>query len=174
VLGICGGYQMLGRRIADPEGVEVVGGAGVEGLGLLDLEVRFEARKHLGNPAGTVWGLPVRGYEIHHGRVVACGDPVLLEDPGEGSDTGTVLGTHWHGLLENDAFRRALLSRFAVQAGRAGFVVAPDTDFAAERDAQLDVLGDLVATHLDMDAIDHVISNGAAPLPTLSSGRLCR
>ncbi|GAY11237.1 cobyric acid synthase [Pseudonocardia sp. N23] len=171
VVGICGGYQMLGRRIADPDGVEVPGGAAVDGLGLLDLEVRFDAAKHLATPSGVALGEPVRGYEIHHGRVVSCGDPVLLTDPGEGSDTGVVLGTHWHGLLENDAFRRALLTRLAVQAGRAGFVVAPGTEFAAERAAQLDVLGDLVADHLDTAALDHVINHGASPaLPVLTTG----
>ncbi|AEA24923.1 Cobyric acid synthase [Pseudonocardia dioxanivorans CB1190] len=171
VLGICGGYQMLGRRIVDPGGVEVVGGADVAGLGLLDLEVRFEAGKHLGTPVGTAWGQRVRGYEIHHGRVVVSGDPVLVEEPGEGSDAGVVLGTHWHGLLENDGFRRVLLTRLAGLAGRDGFVVAPGTDFAAERAAQLDVLGDLVADHLDTAAIEHVINHGApADLPTLTTG----
>ena len=74
VLGICGGYQMLGRRIADPHGVE---GGDATGLGLLDLEIVFDAEKHLANPVGTAWGEPVRGYEIHHGRVARSGDPPL-------------------------------------------------------------------------------------------------
>ena len=166
VLGICGGYQMLGRRISDPHGVE---GGSADGLGLLDLEIEFDVAKHLGNPTGTAWGEPVRGYEIHHGRVVHSGDQALLD--GEGSDTGIVLGTHWHGLLENDGFRRALLRRVAERAGRTGFVVAPDTCFAAERAAQLDLLGDLVEQHLDITALEHVINHGAsADLPILTSG----
>jgi adenosylcobyric acid synthase len=165
VLGICGGYQMLGRRIADPAGVE---GGDAEGLGLLDLEVEFAAEKHLGNPVGTAWGEPVRGYEIHHGRVVRSGDPGLVGD--EGSDAGVVLGTHWHGLLENDGFRRALLARVAAQAGRPGFRSAPDTSFAAERARQLDLLGDLVEAHLDTAALEHVIGHGTDPdLPTVTS-----
>ncbi|MHA6626184.1 cobyric acid synthase [Pseudonocardia sichuanensis] len=165
VLGICGGYQMLGRRILDPHRVE---GGDAEGLGLLDLEVAFDAEKHLGNPTGTAWGEPVRGYEIHHGRVVRTGDPHLLD--GEGSDGGAVLGSHWHGLLENDGFRRALLRRVAAQAGRTGFVPAPDTCFAAERTAQLDVLGDLVERHVDMGSLEHVINHGPPPdLPTVTS-----
>ncbi len=176
VLGICGGYQMLGRRIADPHGVE---GGSAEGLGLLDLDVEFAAAKVLATPAGTAWGHPVRGYEIHHGRVVRSGDPGLVDgvrpDPagagsGEGSDTGAVLGTHWHGLLENDGFRRALLVRVAAQAGRRGFRAAPDTSFAAERAAQLDLLGDLVEAHLDTAALEHVIGHGADPdLPVVTS-----
>jgi adenosylcobyric acid synthase len=177
VLGICGGYQMLGRVIADPHGVE---GGSADGLGLLDLDVEFAADKALANPTGTAWGHEVRGYEIHHGRVVRSGDPLLLDSvnagsaeapPGEGSDTGVVLGTHWHGLLENDGFRRALLVRVAEQAGRTGFRVAPDTSFAAERAAQLDLLGDLVADHLDTAALRHVIGHGTPPdLPTVTSG----
>jgi adenosylcobyric acid synthase len=166
VLGICGGYQMLGRRILDSHGVE---GGDAEGLGLLDLEVEFDPVKHLGNPTGTAWGEPVRGYEIHHGRVVRSGDPQLLD--GEGSDAGAVLGTHWHGLLENDGFRRALLRRVADQAGRTGFVPAPDTSFAAHRTAQLDVLGDLVEEHIDIRALEHVINHGApADLPVVTTG----
>nr|WP_211178096.1 cobyric acid synthase [Pseudonocardia acidicola] len=171
VLGICGGYQMLGRRIVDPGGVEVPGGADVAGLGLLDLEIAFDAGKHLGRPSGRGLGEPVHGYEIHHGRVVRSGDPAFLDTPAEGSDTGGVLGTHWHGLLENDAFRRALLVRLAAQAGRTGFRVAPGTCFAAERAAQLDLLGDLVERHLDTGALEHVIDHGAPPeLPVLATG----
>jgi adenosylcobyric acid synthase len=166
VLGICGGYQMLGKRIVDPHVVE---GGDADGLGLLDLEVEFDAEKHLGNPTGTAWGEQVGGYEIHHGRVVRSGDPSLLD--GEGSDAGAVLGTHWHGLLENDGFRRVLLRRVAAQAGRTGFVPAPDTSFAAHRAAQLDVLADLVEQHLDVRALEHVINHGVpAGLPMVTTG----
>jgi len=166
VLGICGGYQMLGRRITD-SGVESTGS--VDGLGLLDLEIVFDAEKHLGTPTGTALGEPVTGYEIHHGRVVRSGDPGLVGS--EGSDRGHVLGTHWHGLLENDSFRRVLLRRLAALSGRTGFEVAPDTSFAAERTAQLDVLADLVDAHLDIPTLDHVISHGASPdLPVVATG----
>ena len=171
VLGICGGYQMLGKVIADPHGVEVCqeDRQSADGLALLDLDVEFAADKVLANPVGMAWGHPVRGYEIHHGRVVRSADRPLLQD--EGSDAGVVLGTHWHGLLENDGFRRALLARVAEQAGRTGFRAAPDTSFAAERSAQLDLLGDLVAQHLDTAALRDVIRHGAPPrLPTVTSG----
>jgi adenosylcobyric acid synthase len=184
VLGICGGYQMLGRAIADPHGVE---GGSAEGLGLLDLDICFDVEKHLGTPTGTAWGEPVSGYEIHHGRVTRSADPPLTAPAsrhvptresarsgarvGEGSDAGAVIGTHWHGLLENDGFRRALLARVAARAGRTGFVAAPDTSFAAARAAQLDLLGDLVEKHLDTRALEHVIGHGAPPeLPVVTSG----
>lgn len=166
VLGICGGYQMLGATIADPDGVE---GGDATGLGLLDLDIVFERRKHLARPRGVAWGEDVHGYEIHHGRVVRSGDPELID--GEGSDAGAVVGTHWHGLLENDGFRRLLLTRVAEQTGRAGFTVAPDTDFAAARAAQLDLLGDLVDRHLDVAALDAVIAGGAPTgLPVVTTG----
>ncbi|MGH3864659.1 MAG: cobyric acid synthase [Pseudonocardiaceae bacterium] len=168
VLGICGGYQMLARRIVD----DVESGVGeVAGLGLLDLDVVFDQRKHLRRVAGTALGEPVTGYEIHHGRVVHCGDPALITGVAEGSDGGHVLGTHWHGLLENDAFRRALLRRVARLAGRTGFRPAPATSFAAVRAAQLDLLGDLVSTHLDTDALLELIEHGPPPdLPFIPPG----
>ncbi|MGQ0773302.1 MAG: cobyric acid synthase [Pseudonocardiales bacterium] len=178
VFGICGGYQMLGRRIVD----DVESRAGeVAGLGLLDVDVVFDAVKHLGRPAGTALGELVTGYEIHHGRVVHQGDPPLISGAGisgagisgvgEGSDGGHVLGTHWHGLFENDAFRRALLRRVACLAGRPGFAPAPDTSFAAVRTAQLDLLGDLVSQHLDTAALVELIDRGApTDLPFVPPG----
>jgi adenosylcobyric acid synthase len=176
VLGICGGYQMLGRRITD----HVESGAGeVTGLGLLDLEVVFDQRKHLRRVAGTALGEPVTGYEIHHGRVVHRGEAALITGlvsglitgADEGSDGGHVLGTHWHGLLENDAFRCALLRRVAHLAGRPGFRPAPGTSFSALRAAQLDLLGDLVSTHLDTDALGELIEHGPPPdLPFIPPG----
>jgi adenosylcobyric acid synthase len=170
VLGLCGGYQMLARLIVD----DVESHAGqVAGLGLLDLEVVFDARKHLGRPSGIALGEPVSGYEIHHGRVTHRGDPPLVPGADEGSDGGHVLGTHWHGLLENDAFRRALLGRVARLAGRPGFRPAPDTSFAAIRATQLDLLGDLVSAHLDTLGLRELIERGPPPgLPAVPPGAL--
>jgi adenosylcobyric acid synthase len=179
VLGICGGYQMLARRLVD----DVESGRGaVAGLGLLDVEIEFDMAKHLGRPAGRALGHAVHGYEIHHGRVVRSAESPLVTgadggegaDAGmaEGADAGTVLGTHWHGLLENDAFRRALLDRVAGLVP-AGFTPAADTCFADVRAAQLDLLGDLVEQHLDTDAIWRLISAGApAGLPFVPPGSL--
>jgi len=153
VLGICGGYQMLGRCIVDD--VESAAGR-VDGLGLLDLEIRFESEKVLAQVAGFADDIPVRGYEIHHGRVVRSGDGPLLQtvDGGdEGSVAGSVFGTHWHGLLESDEFRRRFLTRVAELSGRSGFVVAPATSVASVRTAQLDLLADLVEQNLDVAAI---------------------
>ncbi|MCX5046533.1 cobyric acid synthase [Aldersonia sp. NBC_00410] len=171
IFGVCGGYQMLGRCIED----EVESGRGsVPGLGLLDLDIRFATPKVLSRVAGTAGPIPVQGYEIHHGRIVGSGDaPLLRCDDGspEGSSRGPVSGTHWHGLLECDDFRRAFLVSAAEQSGRAGFMVAPDTSFAAVRDGQLDLLADLVEQHLDMDAVRDLIEHGAPRgLPTCTVG----
>jgi adenosylcobyric acid synthase len=157
VLGICGGYQMLAGRIDDP----VESGRGeVDGLGLLPVRVRFGAAKRLGRPAGRALGAPVAGYEIHHG-IAEITDP-SAEPFLDGCRRGAVWGTSWHGALENDEFRRAFLAEVAALAGR-DFTPAPDTDFAAVRQARLDVLGDLVARHLDTAALSRLIADGPVP-----------
>ncbi|WP_415974510.1 cobyric acid synthase [Rhodococcus sp. 077-4] len=166
VLGICGGYQMLGHTIDDT----VESGAGVvKGLGLLDLAVEFAADKVLAQVTGRsvrFGSTSVAGYEIHHGRVVRNGDEgVLASSSGtsEGSLRGSVVGTHWHGLLESDDFRRSFLTWVAGKSGRAGFAVAPDTSVAALREQQLDLLADLVEHNIDIDAVLEVIEHGADP-----------
>jgi adenosylcobyric acid synthase len=162
VLGICGGYQQLAAEIDD----EVESGAGrVAGLGLLPARVAFAADKTLGRPAGTAYGEPVRGYEIHHGVVTVTGpgaEPFL-----DGCRAGSVWGTSWHGTLENDGFRRAFLAEVAALAGR-DFRPAPDTCFARLREQQLDRLGDLVEEHLDTGALTRLIEAGPpAGLPVV-------
>lgn len=170
VVGICGGFQMLGRRIVD----EVESGSTVDGLALLDTEIEFADVKTLNRPVGTAFGEFVSGYEIHHGAVVHRGEEPLVHldtGEGEGGIAGSVAGTHWHGLFENDAFRREFLRWAASRAGRSGFEPAPATSFAALREGQLDLLGDLVEQHLDTDALLRLLDGGApAGLPVIPSG----
>jgi len=110
-LGICGGYQMFARTIVD----DVEGRAGeVAGLGLLPATVVFAPGKTLGRPHGEALGHPVAGYEIHHGVVRVEGGEAFLD----GCAAGSVAGTSWHGIFENDEFRQAFLSRVADAAGR--------------------------------------------------------
>ncbi|MGY1843155.1 cobyric acid synthase [Modestobacter sp. SYSU DS0875] len=169
VLGICGGHQMLARTITD----EVESRAGVvPGLGLLPTEVRFAREKTLARPVGSALGQPVQGYEIHHGVVTV--DPLSVSPAAEpfldGARAGAVFGTTWHGALENDGFRRAFLTVVAGLAGRR-FTAAPDTDFAAVREARLDALGDLIADHADTDALWRLVESGPpADLPVLTAG----
>ncbi|MFF9911205.1 cobyric acid synthase [Streptomyces sp. NPDC013457] len=163
VLGICGGFQVLGERIDD----EVESKAGtVDGLGLLPVRVRFAAGKTLARPVGEALGERVEGYEIHHGVAdVLGGDPFL-----DGCRVGAVWGTHWHGSLESDGFRRAFLREVAAAAGRR-FVPAPDTSFGMLREEQLDRLGDLIEEHADTDALLRLIEDGApAGLPFVPPG----
>ncbi len=168
ILGICGGYQMLGTVIHD--GVESAESTAA-GLGLLPAETSFTARKTLGRPAGYAAGNRVTGYEIHHGTVRLSGaeswftsEPDGAGIPLDGCRLGSVSGTLWHGIMENDAFRRAYLTEVAAVAGR-DFVPAPDTSFAGARQAQFDRLADAVEQHLDTAALLGLIEHGPVPGP---------
>ncbi|PWI43553.1 cobyric acid synthase [Streptomyces sp. ICBB 8177] len=164
VLGVCGGFQVLGETIED----EVESRAGtVEGLGLLPVRVRFARDKTLARPSGKALGEPVEGYEIHHGVAELRGGGEEFLD---GLRVGAVWGTHWHGSLESDGFRRAFLRRVAADAGRR-FVPAPDTRFAALREEQLERLADLIEQHADTSALLRLIEDGVpAGLPFLPPG----
>jgi adenosylcobyric acid synthase len=162
VLGICGGFQMLARSITD----DVESGQGrVEGLGLLPADVEFGAEKVLARRSGTALDERVDGYLIHHGRVhVADGEPFL-----DGCRVGAVAGTTWHGIFEADGFRRAFLRDLATRTGRS-FVAADNISFAAVRDDRLELLADLVAEHLDTEALVTLAEHGPPEgLPTLRS-----
>ncbi len=85
----------------------------------------------------------------------------------QGYRRGQVFGTHWHGLFDNDDFRRPWLTGVAAATGRDGFVVADDIDVSARRDAQLDVMADLLDAHLDVDAVIGLLDGGPPPRPTV-------
>jgi adenosylcobyric acid synthase len=166
VLGICGGFQMLGHTVSDPEGVEGPAGAEAPGLGLLDVATVFGPEKVLALPHGSVLGEEVRGYEIHHGRVTR--GPAAEEFPG-GAAAGVVFGTMWHGSLESDGFRRAWLGLAAAAAGTA--YTPSGVCFAERREARFELLADLVEEHLDVDALlDLAVSGPPAGLPVLPPG----
>jgi len=156
LLGICGGFQMLCRRIDDA--VESRAG-GVDGLGLLDADIVFASEKTLRRHDA-----PRSGYEIRHGQVSRSADDDWL---GVGIRNAAVYGTHWHGLLDNDEVRRRWLADAAQAARRSGFTVAPDVDVSARRDGQLDLMADLLAASVDIDAILGLLENGPPGRPTI-------
>lgn len=167
IVGVCGGYQMLGRTVSDPAGVEAAAGVRVEGLGILDLDVEFGADKCVRNVAGTGLGVPATGYEIHHGVVVRTAESPALHGPDgpEGALRGGVLGTHWHGLFGSDAFRRAYLERTF-----PGRDLGPRVGYHDARLAQLDAVADAIEEHCDVEAILRPLHSGAsfsAILPTI-------
>jgi adenosylcobyric acid synthase len=169
ILGVCGGYQMLGTGIED----DVESGVGrVDGLGLLPVRTVFARDKVLRRVSGeaSVGGrsVPAAGYEVRHGRPVRDGGAPLIA-PDEGCVAGAVAGTSWHGLLEGDAVRRALLAWVAERRGRRW--VPGTAPWAGVREAHLDRLGDWLAAHVDEPALLELIERGAPEaLPVLPPG----
>jgi adenosylcobyric acid synthase len=150
VLGLCGGYQMLGRMIRDPDGIE--GEAGdVQGLGLLDVDTVLTPDK-MTEPVTAIHlasGETVEGYEIHLGRTHGfdCNRPLLSiagRLDGAISANGRVSGTYVHGLFTSDPFRKAWLAGFGCQS---------DLTYNNEIEATLDALADHCEQHVDIDQI---------------------
>jgi len=161
VLGICGGFQILGHDIVDPHGIEGTPGARARGLGLLAVRTEFGRRKVLRLPAGSALGAEATGYEIHHGRICAGGDDEFLG----GARRGNVFGTMWHGTMEGDALRAAWLREVACAAGRE--VNTGTVNFAAQCEARLDLLADMIDEHIDVDVLLSMMGDRPT-LPTLT------
>lgn len=156
VLGICGGYQMLGGTIDDD--VESAQGR-VEGLGLLPVRTIFQRAKTVRQRDGVAaGGERVRGYEIRHGDTLVEGGAPFLA--GEGCRVGAIAGTSWHGIFENDEWRRSFLALVAEGARRT---YRPDhlLVFAQRRAQRLDLLADLLEEHLDVDTLLELIESDA-------------
>ena len=151
VLGICGGYQMLGASVSDPEGIEGPPGDTL-GLGLLDVTTTMSPDKRLTRVRGDhiATGQPFSGYEIHIGRTTGpdCARPFAMVDTrpeGATSPDGKVMGSYLHGLFRDDAFRSAWLSGFGV--------TGPAPAFDAGVEATLDALAAHLEAHLDLSAL---------------------
>lgn len=145
VLGICGGYQMLGRMIHDPEGHDGAPGSDA-GLGLLEVETHMAPDKTLTRIEGHALGQAIEGYEIHMGRTVGadCARPFahIPQPDGATSPDGRVAGTYLHGLFAGDGFRAAWLA----QLGAASVL-----DYGAGVDQVLDRLADHLEAYLEVD-----------------------
>ena len=151
VLGICGGYQMLGHRIHDPDGIEGPAGESI-GLGLLDVETKMTPDKRLDEVTArhVASGTTFLGYEIHIGRTEGPDRDrpfAMVAGRAEGaiSADGLVIGSYFHGMFRQDGFRQAFLTSLGVQPSHAGYEVT------VER--VLDALADHMETHLNVDGL---------------------
>jgi adenosylcobyric acid synthase len=155
IIGLCGGYQMLGRHIHDPKGLEGVKGS-VEALGLLDIETVLEDDKTLRFSKGIEQstGQSVAGYEIHLGDTKGADTarPMVVTDDGRKDGargaSGQVMGCYMHGLFEDDDFRAAWLNAENHQAS--------DLKFDASVEDGLDALADHLTEHLNLDSIARI------------------
>ena len=148
VLGICGGFQMLGHRIDDPLGLE---GEGIAGLGLLDIETTLAPEKTLRNVSGYLDNTVISGYEIHAGVSKGKGlnNPLIQFDDytdGARSTDNQIWGTYLHGLFESPSACDALLRW-------AGLENPTTPDYHAKREADLERLADVIDEHIDVDRI---------------------
>ncbi|HUQ63605.1 MAG TPA: cobyric acid synthase [Acidimicrobiales bacterium] len=163
ILGICGGYQMMGQSIADDIESDA---AKVEALGWLDVHTVFEWDKVTRQRRGTYAGRRLTGYEIHHGHVhggmawIALDDVYGTEGEGATANDGQILGTVLHGLFEEDGFRAAFLADVG-RRRRKTFVPA-HVSFAAARGTQIDRLADMIDAHLDVTTVEALIKAGTA------------
>ncbi len=168
VVGVCGGYQMLGRRIHDPKRVESRVSV-VDGLGLLDVETTFAGDKRTVRVEGELLagagmlgapGTPLHGYEIHMGRTSLGREATPLlrlrgadgREHDDGAVAGTLCGSYVHGLFDQPELRTAFLNRLRAKAGLVQFpssVAAPDDD--------IDRLADHVEAHLDADLLERIV-----------------
>jgi adenosylcobyric acid synthase len=153
IVGLCGGYQILGTRLSDPVGIEGPPGE-AEGLGLLDIETVIEGDKSLSEIAGQeiTTGEAVTGYEMHIGKTTGpdLDNPWLRlkdgRDEGAISPDGRVMGSYLHGIFAADGFRHAFL-------GRLGFGAGGGIAYDALMEQTLDALASHLETHLDLDAL---------------------
>ena len=156
VVGICGGFQMICRRIEDPHAIESRAG-GIEGLGLLDAVTTMAQEKSLHQVGGrhTASGMAVKGYEIHHGETTSDNlSPSVVRNDGDtiglASLNGRIWGTYLHGIFDDDDFRRWYIDRQRVQKALApvGRVLV-----TYDVDAALDRLADVVRNNLQISKI---------------------
>jgi adenosylcobyric acid synthase len=155
VLGLCGGFQMLGREIFDPDGIEGPPQT-AEGLGLLDISTALTSEKALRQVRGTAYGAPFEGYEMHMGVSSGGGlaQPFLRFDDGRAdgaiSADGRAAGCYVHGLFASDAFRQTWLAMLGAQA-------LPSLAYAASIEQTLDELAAHLAQHIDLDALSRLM-----------------
>jgi len=158
VFGVCGGYQMLGRTIIDPSGVESEGPAAVDGMGLIDMDTVFDKNKvqtqtsgvfeGVGGVLSRLNGLSYRGYEIHMGRSLGSEPPVVCR--------GNIYGSYIHGLFDSEGAAAAVAEALLIKKG-GSFKIPGSPDALFYKQRQYDILADAVRGGLDMELIYRII-----------------
>ena len=170
LFGICGGFQMLGKQVSDPDQTE--GGGSLRGLGLLDMETIFQPQKHQQQVQGTIAepsgifaplaGSAITGYEIHMGRSIAGSHAMPFTRRADGTlngycnEAGTVYGTYLHGFFDTAETTADLLQLLRKQTGRAE-ELSPVRDFQQEKERQYNQLADAIRKHLDTKKIYQIL-----------------
>lgn len=159
VFGICGGYQMLGHRVSDPDGVEAAGLTEIAGLGLLDMDTVFHGEKVQTQTTGTFAGLSgilsglngmtYEGYEIHMGRSERTLPPVM--------EKGNVYGSYVHGIFDAEGITDTILKAVCKEKG-IDFEALGTFDMCAYKERQYDILADAVRSGLDMELVYRVLN----------------
>ena len=159
VLGVCGGYQMLGQTLDDPAGTESGKPMSLAGLGLLPTRTTFDAQKRRTQVRAVALGAPfagarMTGYEIHNGRTTVNGEPFcrLADGTPEGCVCPNVFGTYLHGLFDSGELTQALVKLLCARKGISPRETRP-ASMAEYRQAQFDLLADGVRRALDMGAV---------------------
>ena len=159
VLGVCGGYQMLGQKLDDPAGTESGKPLSLAGLGLLPTRTTFDAQKRRTQVRAVALGAPfagarMTGYEIHNGRTTVNGEPFcrLADGTPEGCVCKNVFGTYLHGLFDSGELTQALVKLLCARKGISPRETRP-TSMAEYRQTQFDLLADGVRKALDMGAV---------------------
>lgn len=159
VFGICGGYQMLGEEIHDPDGIE--DGSSMRGMGLLPVVTVFEREKHRAQVNGSflnvkgalkkLSGMSFSGYEIHHGRTLNTGVEMCEKADGmtDGAQCGNVYGSYVHGIFDNGIVAAAIVESI-LNARGLGMDDAPQYDREAYRQKQYDMLADGIRSNMDI------------------------
>ena len=163
VLGVCGGYQMLGQTLDDPAGTESGKPMSLAGLGLLPTRTTFDAQKRRTQVRAVALGAPfagarMTGYEIHNGRTTVNGEPFcrLADGTPEGCVCPNVFGTYLHGLFDSGELTQALVKLLCARKGISPKETRP-ASMAEYRQAQFDLLADGVRRALDMGAVYHAM-----------------
>ncbi|MEL7561775.1 cobyric acid synthase [Dehalogenimonas sp. 4OHTPN] len=175
VFGACGGYQMLGRLIHDPDHVESDRDT-VEGLGLMEAETTFAREKATTQVKGVITedrgllaglkGEAIYGYEIHMGRTESCHRPFQITQTQKGpadyadgsiNESGTVIGSYIHGIFQSHGFRRGLLNNLRRRKG----IPERTYDAPLDKEKHYDALADLVRNSLDIRAVYRILEQGA-------------